>query len=183
MHGGNERSDTCTALFVLTLAKTRLRLSNQKGWANYPDGSRQLSNITKLAIVGHTISPPSVLPLRGSRAAVQYYRHLLGWKRASSLKERSAGAGNRLPHSDSPPAVRRNRKSAHSGGETRYKCLSSLSRNFGLCLEHSFHATQFCHARSAPRAFSLSAARRQSHNERTSISLFSSSFVVSAHTR
>ena len=52
MHGGNERSDTCTAFFVLTLAKTRLRLSNQKGWANYPDGSRQLSNIylTKLAI-------------------------------------------------------------------------------------------------------------------------------------
>ena len=125
--GGNERSDTCTAFFVLTLVKTRLRLSNQKGWANYPDGSRQLSNITKLAIVGHTISPPSVLPLRGSRAAVQNYRHLLGWKRASSLKERSAGAGNRLPHSDSPPAVRRNRKSAHSGGETRYKCLSSLS--------------------------------------------------------
>ena len=127
MHGGNERSDTCTALFVLSFAKTRLRLSNQKGWANYPDGSRQLSNITKFAIVGHAISPPSVLPLRGSRAAVQNYRHLLGWKRASSLKERSAGAGNRLPHSDSPPAVRRNRKSAHSGGETRYKCLSSLS--------------------------------------------------------
>ena len=52
MHGGNERSDTCTAFFVLTLVKTRLRLSNQKGWANYPDGSRQLSNIylTKLAI-------------------------------------------------------------------------------------------------------------------------------------
>ena len=180
MHGGNERSDTCTALFVLTLAKTRLRLSNQKGWANYPDGSRQLSNITKLAIVGHTISPPSVLPLRGSRAAVQYYRHLLGWKRASSLKERSAGAG--LPHSDSPPAVRRNRKSALSGGETRYKCLSSLSlktldfasttlstlHNFAMLDPH--HGPFHC----LPRG--------DSRTMREQASLFSSSFVVSAQT-
>ena len=38
------------AFCPLFCQNTPLSLSNQKGWANYPDGSRQLSHITKLAL-------------------------------------------------------------------------------------------------------------------------------------